>query len=91
MLKAFAIGLASIVAVTILSVLLLITQIGVKLAFIFILLFVLVCLIATPILAIVITDLLKPILKLDKKPLFYLVLCLVSIVLYGSILLSRIC
>lgn len=86
-LKCFGIGLASIVAVAVLFVLLLITQIGTKLAFILVLLFVLLCLVATPILAIVITNLLKPMLKLDKKPLFYLVLCLVSIVLYGVTLI----
>ena len=86
-LKCFGIGLGSIIVVPILFILLLLTQIGIKLGFTLILLFVLACLISTPILAIVITNLLKPILKLDKKPIFYLVLCLVSIILYGVTLI----
>ena len=85
--KCFAIGLASIVAVIILFILLLITQIGIKLGFILTLLFIVLCLLSAPIFAIIITNNLKPVLKLDKKPIFYLVLCLVSIVLYGVTLI----
>lgn len=85
--KHFAIGLVSMTVVTILFILLLITQIGINLGVIVALSFIILCLLATPIFAIIITNALKPILKLDKKPMFYLVLCLVSIVLYGVTLI----
>lgn len=87
LLKCFFIGLASIVVVTLLFILLLITQIGTKLAFILVSLFILLCLVSTPVFAIVITNILKPVLKLSKKPMFFLVLCLVSIVIYGLTLI----
>ena len=87
LLKCFGIGLLSIVTIIILFILLVITQVGIKLGFILVLLFIALCLISTPILAIIITNILKPILKLDKKSIFYLILCLVSIVLYGITLL----
>lgn len=86
-LKLFGIGLLSLVIVSILSILLLLTSFGAKLAFILILLFIILCLLATPIFSIAITNVLKPVLKLDKKPSFYLALCLVSIILYGVTLI----
>lgn len=87
LLKNFGIGLASIIVVTVLFILLLITQVGIKLAFVLLLLFILLCLIATPVFAIVITNVLKPVLKLNKKLMFCLVLSLVSIILYGVTLI----
>ena len=87
LLKCFLIGILSFVITATLSIILLFSIIGAKLTVIFVLLFVLICLIATPVFAIIITNTLKPLLKLDKKPVFYLVLVLVSIVLYGVTLL----
>jgi len=82
-LKAFGLGLATILITLIVFVLLLISQVGIKLGFILLLLFILLCLIAVPVFAIVITNILKPVLKLDKKSMFFLVLSLISIILYG--------
>lgn len=87
LLKGFGIGLASIVLFTIIFILLLISQIGLKLAFVLLAIFVLVCLISAPIFAIIVTNELKPVLKLDKKSIFILVLSLVSIILYGVTLI----
>lgn len=87
LLKNFGIGLVSIIAVIILFILLLITQVGIKLAFVLLVLFILLCLISVPVFAIVITNVLKPALKLDKKPMYFLVLSLVSIILYGITLI----
>lgn len=83
MLKSFGIGLASILLVLLFTILLLLTVVGSKLAFILILLFAVLCLISVPVLSIVITNALKPALKIENKAKFLLVLCLVSIILYG--------
>lgn len=87
LLKAFGIGLASIVLVVLISIVLLITVVGSKLAIIFILLFAILCFISVPALAIAITKILKPILKIGKTIIFLLVLSAVSIVLYGLTLI----
>jgi len=81
-LKYFGMGIASIVIATIIFILLAISQIGIKLAFIFALLFIALCLISIPIFAIVITNILKPLLKINKTILFCLILCAVKIILY---------
>lgn len=82
-LKAIGIGLLTIVFGIIATVILLITSIGAKLAFILAFLLVLIGLFATPIVAIFITNLLKPVLKIEKAVIYYVVLALVAIVLYG--------
>lgn len=87
LLKALGIGLLSLIIVSILSVLLLITAIGSKIAIILILLYVLLCLISVPILTIVITNTLKSTLKVEKTSIFCLILVLVSIILYGITLI----
>lgn len=76
-------GLAVLVAGFILALLLLISEIGLKLAFIVIMLLVLIGLFATPIGAIYITNALKPVLKIEKTILYYVVLALVAIILQG--------
>lgn len=86
-LKLFGIGLLSLVIVSILSILLLITSVGTKLAFILIMLFSLLCLIAIPALSIIITNALKPAFKIEKTSMFCLILILVSIVLHGITLI----
>lgn len=83
LLKNFGIGIVSIFAVSILFIALLLTTVGVKLAFILIILFIVLCLISAPVLSIYITNLLKTTLKIEKNSMFYLVLSLVSIILYG--------
>ena len=87
LLKAFGIGLASTLLVALISLLLLITFIGTKLAIILVLLFVVLCFISVPALSIVITKALKPVLKIEKTIIFLLVLSAVSIVLYGLTLI----
>lgn len=83
LLKCFGIGLLALIAGIIVSVILLMTTVGVQLAFIFAFILVLIGLFATPITLIYITNLLKPILKIEKTYLYYIVLALVSIVFYG--------
>lgn len=83
LLKAFGLGLGSIILVTIAFILLLTTAIGINLAFILGLLFIVLCLLAVPVATIIITNLLKPALKIEKTSMFYLILALVSIILYG--------
>lgn len=87
LLKTFGIGLLSFIAVITVTVILLLTQIGIKLAVILILLFALLCLMAIPTLTIKIANLLKPVLKIEKTIMFYLILVLISIVLYGITLI----
>lgn len=86
-LKAFGIGLLSIVVVIFISILLLVTGIGSKLGIIISLLFAVLCVVAIPVLEIVITKSLKSILKLEKNSMFILVLSLVSVILYGVTLI----
>lgn len=89
-LKAFGLGLLSIIAVTFVSIILLVTSVGIKLGFILVLSFVVLCFIAVPILGIAIAKSLKSTLKLEKNSMFILVLCLVSIILYGVTLIPYI-
>ena len=76
-------GLAVLAAGCFISVLLIISEIGIKLGFILILLLILIGLFATPIATIYIAKLLKPVLKIEKTILFCLVLSLVAIILQG--------
>ena len=86
-LKIFGIGLLTFIVGIIASIILLITSVGIKLAFILAVTLVLIGLFASPIVAIFITNLLKPVLKLEKTVLYYIVLTLVAIVLYGITLI----
>lgn len=86
-LKAFGIGLLATILFAVLFVILLMTAVGVKLAFILALLFAAICLISVPALTIVITNALKPAFKIEKTSMFCLILALVSIVLYGVTLI----
>ena len=82
-LKAFGIGLLSMLVVLIFFILLAGTSVGAKLAIILLLLYIVLWLISVPTLCIRITNLLKPALKVEKTSMFYLILVLVSIILYG--------
>ena len=82
-LKAFGIGLATTAIVAIFIILLAGTIVGVSLSIILTLLFTILCIIATPLLIIKITNILKETLKIEKTAIFYLVISLVSIVFYG--------
>lgn len=81
--KNLGIGLLVLVAGIVLTILLLATQIGAKLALIVAAALTLIGLLATPIAAIYITNVLKPVLKIEKTYLYYIVLALVAIILYG--------
>lgn len=87
LLKDFGLGLASIILVSIVFILLLITTIGAKLSIILVLLYATLCLVAVPALTIVITYVLKPLLKIEKTSIFCLILALVSVVLHGITLI----
>lgn len=87
LLKAFGIGLISIILTILLFILLTATAIGVNLAFIIVMLFGILCLLSVPTLAISITKILKPILKIEKNSMSCLVLSLVSVILYGITLI----
>lgn len=87
LLKAFAIGLLTIIVFAFLFVILLITVIGLDLAFILLALFILLCLMSVPVLTIVITNWLKPALKIEKTSMFCLILVLVSIIIQGLTLI----
>ena len=76
-------GLAILALGFILAILLLISEIGIKLGFIVILALILIGLFATPLAAIYITNALKPVLKIEKTILYYVVLALVAIILQG--------
>lgn len=87
LLKSFGIGLASIIIVSIFFILLLMTVIGAKLSIILVLIYATLCLIAVPALTIVITNVLKPTLKIEKTSMFCLILALVSVILHGITLI----
>lgn len=87
LLKALGIGLLTIIAIAVISLILIITSVGAKLGLILILSLILIFLFAMPIVSILITNLLKPILKIEKSLMYYVVLALVSIVLYGLTLI----
>ena len=76
-------GLVVLAVGFILAILLLISEIGIKLGFIVILALILIGLFATPLAAIYITNALKPVLKIEKTILYYVVLALVAIILQG--------
>lgn len=86
-LKSFGLGLLAVILFTVLFVILLITSVGLKLAFILAFLFATICLISVPTLTIVITNVLKHAFKIEKTSMFYLLLVLVSIILYGVTLI----
>ena len=81
LLKAFGIGLLAWVAIIIVALILLLTQIGVKLAFIVGLLFAVLCLVSLPIFTIHIANSLKAVTKADKTYKFYILLALLSLVI----------
>ena len=83
LIKYLGIGLGTIITVIIFFVLLLGTGVGIKLAFILGLLFIVLCLISEPTLSIAIANSLKPALKIEKNYMYYLVLSLISVILYG--------
>lgn len=87
LLKAFGFGLVAWIALIIVVIILLLTQIGVKLAFIVGLLFAVLCLISLPIFTIHLANSLRTVTKADKTYKFYILLALVSLVLYGITLI----
>lgn len=88
--KYLGIGLLSFILVLVICILLLSIGIGAKLAIIIALLFTLLCLISIPIFSIVIANILKPVFKIEKNSIFYLLLSLVSILLYAITLIPYI-
>lgn len=87
LLKAFVIGLVSILATIILVILLALSIVGIKFAILFTLLYAILCLISVPYLTIFIANKLKPVFKIEKNSMLYLVISLVSILLYGITLI----
>lgn len=87
LLKAFGIGLLTIISFAILFVILLITTVGLDLAFILLTLFVFACLISVPVLVITITNIFKQALNIEKNVLSYLILVLVCIIIQGLALI----
>lgn len=87
LLKAFGFGLVAWIALIIVVIILLLTQIGVKLAFIVGLLFAVLCLVSLPIFTIHLANSLRTVTKADKTYKFYILLALVSLVLYGITLI----
>ena len=76
-------GLAVLAAGFFVVLLLLISEIGIKLGFILVLALVLFGLFATPLAVIYITNALKPVLKIEKTVLYYVVIGLVAVILQG--------
>ena len=87
LLKAFGIGLATIATVLIFVFLLVGTRVGILLAVILALLFSILYIVSMPVLSIIITNKLKPALKIEKTSMFYLIITLVSIILHGITLI----
>lgn len=87
LIKALGIGLATFIIVLIFSILLAGTMVGISLAVILALLFAILYMVATPVLAIKITNALKSALRIEKTSMFYLVIILVSIILHGITLI----
>jgi len=86
--KAFGIGLLSMITFVVIFTLLLLSSIGVDLAILLLAIYSVISLISVPILIIIITNILKPILKIEKTPMFYLILILVTIILQGLTLIT---
>jgi len=82
LIKAFIIGLISIATIAIFMILLAGTGVGITLAIILGLLFIILYIIATPVFAIRITNTLKHALRIENTTMFYLILSLISILLY---------
>lgn len=87
LLKALGIGLATIITIAIFIILLAGTGVGILLAIILSLLFVILYIIATPILSIRITHSLKNIIKVEKNYLSYVLIILVTIILHSITLI----
>lgn len=83
LLKAFGIGLATIITVAIFIILLASTGVGILLAVILGLLFAILLIIATPIFAVRIAHSLKNIFKTEKSYVFYIWVILVTIIIYA--------
>ncbi len=87
LLKCFGIGLLTLIAGIVISFILLMTTIGINLAFILAFILVLIGLFATPIMLIYINNLLKPVLKVEKIYLYYIILALVAVIFKGLTLI----
>lgn len=85
--KSLGFGILTVIAFSLIFVLLLITSIGAKLGLIVLLILVLFGLFSMPIVCITITNFLRPILKIEKTIIYYIVLSLVSVILYGLTLI----
>ncbi len=83
-LKAFGIGILTVMVFIVLLIILSFIAIGWKLAFLLVSLFIALCIVSTPILAIIVANRLKAVLKIKQTSI---VLALVSIVLYGILLI----
>lgn len=81
LLKAFGIGLATIITVAIFIILLAGTGVGILLAVILGLLFAILLIIATPIFAVRIAHSLKNIFKIEKSYMFYILVILVTVII----------
>lgn len=82
-LKTLGVGILTLLAGTIATILLFITSVGSTLGFILASILVFIGLLSTPIATIYIANILKPILKIEKEILFYLVLALITVIIHG--------
>lgn len=87
LLKAFVIGLVSLLVIMLLEIILILSMVGIKFAILFALLYAILSLISVPYLTIFVANKLKPAFKIEKTSMLYLVISLVSILLYGITLI----
>lgn len=86
-LKALGIGILTVLVAIIAIVLLFISSVGSQLALVLIAVTFIVWLLSTPIVSIFITNILRPLLKVEKSIIYYVVLALVVIILHGITLI----
>lgn len=86
-LKALGVGILTVLAVIIASILLLISSVGSQLALILIAILFIIGLLSTPIVALFVTDILKPLLKIEKTIIYYVVLALIVVILHAITLI----
>lgn len=87
LLKCFGIGLLTCMIIIISISLLLLSRIGLTLAVLLFLIFVIILLLSVPAFLISIANALKPILKIEKNIIYYIVLAILSIIFYALTLI----
>ena len=86
-LKALGIGILTVLVAIIAIILLFISSVGSQLALVLIAVLFIVGIFSMPIVSIFVTDILKPLLKVEKTIIYYVVLALVVIILHGITLI----